>query len=76
MRFNHIGIPTTRSFDGEIHLPHLKMTVSDHQDNPFGIHSGRFAPRRVVAKARLIPSTVRDYLGPGGAQAGGSGLAG
>jgi len=28
--FNHIGIPTAGSFDGEIPLPHLKMTVSDH----------------------------------------------
>jgi hypothetical protein len=42
MRFNHIGIPTTGSFDGEIPLPHLKMTVSDHQDNPFGIQWQRY----------------------------------
>jgi hypothetical protein len=42
MRFNHIGIPTTRSFDDEIHLPHLKMTVSDHQDNQFGIQWQRY----------------------------------
>lgn len=37
MRFNHVGLPTAASFDGEIPLPHLKMTVSDHQSNPFGI---------------------------------------
>jgi hypothetical protein len=37
MKFNHVGIPTTGSFDGEIPLPHLKMTVSDHLNNPFGI---------------------------------------
>jgi hypothetical protein len=30
MKFNHVGIPTVGSFDGEISLPHLKMTVSDH----------------------------------------------
>ena len=42
MRFNHIGIPTTRRFQGEIPLPHLKMTVSDHQDNPFGIQWQRY----------------------------------
>jgi hypothetical protein len=42
MKFDHIGIPTTRSFDGEIDLPHLKMTVSDHQDNPFGIQWQRY----------------------------------
>jgi hypothetical protein len=37
MKYNHIGIPTTSRFDGEIPLPHLKVTVSDHQNNPFGI---------------------------------------
>lgn len=42
MRFNHIGIPTTRRFEGEIPLPHLKMTVSHHQDNPFGIQWQRY----------------------------------
>ena len=42
MRFNHIGIPTTESFDGEIPLPHLKVTVKDHLDNPFGIQWQRY----------------------------------
>ena len=42
MRFNHIGIPTVGPFDGEIDLPHLQMTVSDHQDNPFGIQWQRY----------------------------------
>jgi hypothetical protein len=42
LRFNHIGIPTTGSFEGEIPLPHLRMTVSDHQDNPFGIQWQRY----------------------------------
>jgi hypothetical protein len=42
MKFDHIGIPTTSRFDGEIELPHLKMTVSDHQDNPFGIQWQRY----------------------------------
>lgn len=41
-RFNHIGIPTAERFDGEIDLPHLKITVSDHQDNPFGIQWLRY----------------------------------
>jgi hypothetical protein len=27
--FNHIGIPTTASFEGEIPVPHLKITVSE-----------------------------------------------
>ena len=42
MRFNHIGIPTEGRFDGEIDLPHLKITVSDHQNNPFGIQWQRY----------------------------------
>ena len=42
MRFNHIGIPTTTRFEGEIDLPHLRVTVSDHQSNPFGIQWMRY----------------------------------
>jgi len=42
MIFNHIGIPTTGPFSGEIPLPHLKITVSDHQDNPYGIQWQRY----------------------------------
>ncbi len=42
MKFNHIGIPTDKSFDGEIPLPHLKITVSDHKNNPFGIQWQRY----------------------------------
>jgi hypothetical protein len=37
MTFNHMGIPMTGSFDREIDLPHLKMTVGNHKNNPFGI---------------------------------------
>jgi hypothetical protein len=42
VRFDHIGIPTTGHFDGEIDLPHLRLTCSDHQDNPFGIQWMRY----------------------------------
>ena len=42
MKYNHIGIPTTEKFEGEIDLPHLKITVSDHQNNPFGIQWQRY----------------------------------
>ena len=42
MKFNHIGIPTTANFEGEIDLPHLKITVSDHENNPFGIPGQRY----------------------------------
>ncbi|MEM6473032.1 MAG: hypothetical protein AAF802_25955 [Planctomycetota bacterium] len=44
MKFNHIGIPTTSRFDGEIDLPHLSMTVSDHESNPYGIQWQRYWP--------------------------------
>jgi len=42
MKYNQIGIPTTSSFAGEIELPHLQMTVSDHSNNPFGIQWQRY----------------------------------
>jgi len=42
LKYNHIGIPTTARFEGEIDLPHLKLTVSDHQNNPFGIQWQRY----------------------------------
>ncbi|MEM9423671.1 MAG: hypothetical protein AAF975_02640 [Spirochaetota bacterium] len=42
MKFNHIGIPTMKRFDGEMDLPVLKMTVSDHENNPFGIQWQRY----------------------------------
>ncbi|AOZ50370.1 VOC family protein [Chromobacterium vaccinii] len=42
MKYNHIGIPTSGRFGNEIDLPHLRMTVSDHQDNAFGIQWQRY----------------------------------
>jgi len=42
LKFNHFGIPTTSKFDGEIDLPHLKMTVSDHENNSYGIQWQRY----------------------------------
>lgn len=42
MKYNHIGIPTSGRFEGEIDLPHLKITVSDHTNNPFGIQWMRY----------------------------------
>jgi len=44
MKFNHVGIPTTSRFEGEIDLPHLKITVSDHENNSFGIQWMRYWP--------------------------------
>lgn len=42
MKYHHVGIPTSGSFEGEIPLPHLKLTVSDHRNNPFGIQWQRY----------------------------------
>ena len=42
MKYNHIGILTTERFDSEIDLPHLKMTVSDHANNKYGIQWQRY----------------------------------
>jgi hypothetical protein len=44
LKFSHIGIPTDAAFEGEIDLPHLKVTVSDHANNPFGIQWQRHWP--------------------------------
>jgi hypothetical protein len=30
-KFNHLGIPTTETKEGEIYLPHLKMKVADYE---------------------------------------------
>lgn len=42
MKYNHIGIPTTSEIEGEIDLASLKVTVSDHENNPFGIQWQRY----------------------------------
>ena len=42
MKFNHIGIPVKDAFEGEIDVPHLKITVSDHLNNPYGIQWQRY----------------------------------
>jgi len=42
IKYNHTGIPTSIRFEGEIDLPHLKMTVSDHESNSFRIQWQRF----------------------------------
>ena len=42
MKYDHIGIPTEARFDGEIHIPHLRITVSDHENHPYGIQWQRY----------------------------------
>lgn len=40
--FNHFGIPTTVVREDEIHLPHLKMFVTDHEKSQNGVQWMRF----------------------------------
>jgi hypothetical protein len=42
VKYSHLGVPTQSAFDGEIDLPDLRMTVSDHENNPFGIQLQRY----------------------------------
>jgi len=42
MKYHHLGIPTKERFEGEIDIPHLKITVSDHENNTFGIQWQRY----------------------------------
>ncbi|AWB65229.1 hypothetical protein C2869_01665 [Saccharobesus litoralis] len=65
MKFNHVGIPVTESFEGEIDLPHLKMTVSDHENNPYGIQWQRYwkdAPYPELVKTVPHVAFVVDNL--------------
>ena len=69
MKFNHIGIPVSGSFEGEIDLPHLKMTVSDHQNNRYGIQWQRYwegAPYpevvRTVPHVAVVVENLEDEL--------------
>ena len=65
MKFNHIGIPTKSRFAGEIDLPHLRMTVSDHENNPFGIQWQRYwdnAPYPKLVKTVPHVAFVVDNL--------------
>lgn len=42
MKFNHLGIPTQQRLEGGTDLPELKMTVTDHTSNPYGIQMQRY----------------------------------
>lgn len=36
-RYHHIGIPTENTVEGMVLIEHLKIHVTDHVSNPFGI---------------------------------------
>jgi hypothetical protein len=44
VKYHHIGIPTEKSFNDEVHLDHLKMYVSEYDKNPYGIEWIRYEP--------------------------------
>lgn len=55
-RFHHLGIPTTHSRPGEVHLPDLKIHVSGFRTSPFGIEWMRFDPGCAVSElVRTVP---------------------
>jgi len=65
MKFDHIGIPVTGKFEGEIDLPHLRMTVSDHKNNPYGIQWQRYwdnSPYPEIVKTIAHVAFVVDDL--------------
>ena len=41
-RYHHLGIPTRKRRSGEVHLKHLKVFVTDHESNPYGIQWMRY----------------------------------
>jgi hypothetical protein len=66
MKYNHMGVPTTERFEGEIDLPHLKLTVSDHRANQFSIQWQRYwdgAPYPEVVKTVPHVAFIVDNLG-------------
>lgn len=44
MHYHHIGIPTEDSRDEETYLDQLKIHVTDHESNPYGVQWMRFDP--------------------------------
>ena len=37
LKYHHLGIPTKNKLKDERHLKHLKMYVSGHGENPYGV---------------------------------------
>ena len=44
MHYHHLGIPTDEPRAGEKYLEQLKIHVTDHESNPYGIQWMRFEP--------------------------------
>lgn len=42
MKYHHIGIPTKKKLNDEIHLEHLKVYVSGYGENPYGVEWMRY----------------------------------
>ena len=48
MRYHHIGIPTDEPRPGEVYLEPLRIHVTDHASNPYGIQWMRYEPDCVL----------------------------
>jgi len=44
MHYHHLGIPTDEPRAGETYLERLRIHVTDHKANPYGIQWMRFEP--------------------------------
>jgi hypothetical protein len=56
MRYHHLGIPTTRTRDGERFLPEFGVHVSGYETSPFGIEWMRFEDDSPIPElVRTVP---------------------
>jgi hypothetical protein len=53
-RYHHLGIPVRKKVSGMVEVRHLKIHVTDHESNPFGIQWMLFG------KDCKVPDLVRE----------------
>ena len=55
-KYHHLGIPTTESKEGEVHLKHLKVFVSGYKESPYQIEWMRYEPDAPVPElVKTVP---------------------
>lgn len=64
MKYHHVGIPTQKSFPGEVYLPQFKMHVLGFENSPYGVEWIRFEEGspipRLVQKVPHVAFEVDD----------------
>ena len=48
LKYNHLGIPTSRSMLGETYLRQFRIYVSGYEDSPYRIERMRFEPESTL----------------------------